>query len=256
MEKEQIKIRDWRSKERYFIDDIYLNEYAKLCGVYATAIYNSLSRHSNIHTQKCFPSVKSMAEQHSIDDKTVRKAIGILEEWHIITVLRKKDEKTKRQACNNYTLLDKSEWLPSPKSRVEINHYPGGTQGKSRANDIHHKDNKDLMMTKNNELDEPEVRKDTDKLLNIFLREINPNIKITNKLACTDAMWLIKKYGLQELESLLAHVKKHKDDQYFPTIATPTQLRDKMIQLKNHINKNGGEGACARKALERYKKFK
>lgn len=59
----RFKVRDLRSKEKHVIDDQYLNTYARLCGVYATAVYNSLSRHANSHTQECFPSTELIAKQ-------------------------------------------------------------------------------------------------------------------------------------------------------------------------------------------------
>lgn len=106
----EIKIRDLRKKDQYKIDDAYLNGYARLCGVYATAVYNSLSRHADFHTQECFPSIKLIAEQHSMDEKTVIKSIRKLEKYGIIKVIRSKDKITKRQLPNVYYLLDKSKW--------------------------------------------------------------------------------------------------------------------------------------------------
>ena len=252
MEKEQIKIRDLRIKEKYFIDDAYLNGYAKLCGVYATAIYNSLSRHANFNTQECFPAIDSMAKQHSIDKKTVIKAINTLQKWNIISVLKRKNPKTKRQLPNNYALLDKSEWVPKPQSReeekdsdiesrVDVVPEPSGFQGKSRVDDIHRKDDIVLRITNSNVLDEPSVRSNGQELLNLFYKEINPNIKFNNKTNRADSIWLTNKYGMEKLESMVLYIKQHQGEQYFPNISTPTQLRDKMAQLINYLNKNKGE---------------
>ncbi|MDD4411783.1 MAG: helix-turn-helix domain-containing protein [Bacilli bacterium] len=252
MEKEQIKIRDLRKKEKYFIDDAYLNGYAKLCGVYATAIYNSLSRHSNFQTQECFPSIDSMAKQHSMDKKTAIKAIKTLEKWHIVFVLKRKNKKTKRQLPNTYILLDKSEWIHKPQSRVEEEDLdiesrvdvvpdPSGFQGKSRVDDVHCKDDIVLRTTNSNVIDEPEVRSNGQELLNLFYKEINPNIKFNNKTTRADAEWLMDKYGIEKIESMVLYIKQHQGEQYFPSISTPTQLRDKMAQLINYLNKNKGE---------------
>ncbi len=150
-----IKVRDLRKKDQYKIDDAYLNGYAKLCGVYATAVYNSLSRHADFHTQECFPSIERIAEQHNIDKKTVIKAIKELEKWGIVKVKREKDPKTKRQLPNVYLLADKSEWTPKPQSRVDekdsenrmdIIPKPSGFQGKSR---VYQKDCKDNTIKDN-----------------------------------------------------------------------------------------------------------
>jgi hypothetical protein len=251
MEKEQIKIRDLRKKEKYFIDDAYLNGYAKLCGVYATAVYNSLSRHSNFKTQECFPSIDLMAEQHSMDRKTVMKGIKTLEKWNIISVSKGKNKKTKRQLPNAYVLLDKSEWKPKPiiKSRVlsvdtdntkaesltRID--PSPYQGESRVDVVDCKDNKVLMLTNIKDINEPEVRGNGIELLNLFYRVLNPNIKFNNKTMRGDAGWLVDRYGMEKLEAMVLYIKQHQEEQYFPSISTPTQLRDKMAQIINHASK-------------------
>lgn len=113
-EKKIFKIRDLRRKDKYTIDDEYLNGYAKLCGVNATAVYNSLCRHAS-KDQECFPSLDLIMEQHGFGSKhTVIKAIKKLTEWGIISVKKEKDEKTKRQKNNVYILRDKSEWNLKP----------------------------------------------------------------------------------------------------------------------------------------------
>ena len=114
MKMEKIKIRDLRRKEKYQLDDEYLNGYARLCGVFATAVYNSLCRHAD-KLQECYPSIELIMEQHGFGSKhTVIKAIKKLEEWGIIAVRREKDEKTKRQLKNVYVLRDKSDWKQKP----------------------------------------------------------------------------------------------------------------------------------------------
>jgi hypothetical protein len=107
------KIRDLRRKDKYSIDDEYLNGYAKLCGVFGTAVYNSLCRHAS-KDQECFPSIELIAEQHNIGRSSVLRGLKKLKEWKIILVKKEKDEKTKRQKNNVYVLLDKSQWNPKP----------------------------------------------------------------------------------------------------------------------------------------------
>lgn len=109
----RIEVRDARNRHMYRVDDEYLNGYARLCGVYATVVYNSLCRHVDTN-QECFPSIEKIAEQHAINRKTVLSAIKALEEWGIVVVKKRKDEKTKRQLVNVYQLTDKSSWKPKP----------------------------------------------------------------------------------------------------------------------------------------------
>lgn len=114
--KDHFEIRDARSRSAYRVDDEYLNGYAKLCGVYSTAIYNSLCRHADNY-QQAFPSIELMAEQHNLSRPTVIKAIKRLEEYGIIKVIKTKDKKTKRQLPNIYVLIDKSMWKGKPSKR-------------------------------------------------------------------------------------------------------------------------------------------
>lgn len=104
----KFEVRDLRIKEKFFIDDLYLNGYAKRCGVYATGVYVSLCRHAN-KEQKCFPSQSKIAEELSISTKQVSRSIKKLEELNIIKKIR-----VGKKLNNRYLLLDKSEWSNSP----------------------------------------------------------------------------------------------------------------------------------------------
>lgn len=114
---ENIEIRDFRKKDFFWLDDAYLNGYAKLCGIYATGVYLSLCRHAN-KNQQSWPSLDLIAEELNLGStNTVVKAIKQLEKWNIIKVERTKNKETKRQNPNIYTLLDKSVWKEKPTSR-------------------------------------------------------------------------------------------------------------------------------------------
>ncbi len=155
---EQFKIRDMRKKEKYFVDDAYLNGYARLCSVYATAVYNSLSRHANFHNQTCFPSIERIAKQHNISRPSVIKALAKLEKYKIIRRDKQKDKKG-RWKNNFYTLLDKSEWLPKNDQindidlENQVSHIskPSKRDFKNQVNDIDCKDNKEIKVNKCND---------------------------------------------------------------------------------------------------------
>jgi len=104
MEEKNFEVRDKRAKDRFYLDDQYLNGYAKKCGIYATGVYVSLCRHSNLE-QKCWPSIKKIAEELNISQTQTRRAIKILEEYKII-----KKEQLGKKLNNRYWLLNKSEW--------------------------------------------------------------------------------------------------------------------------------------------------
>jgi len=104
-EQKEIIIRDLRSKEKYILDDTYLNGYARFVGPYSTCVYNSLCRHAN-KVQKSWPSIIKIAEEHGIGRNSVINGIKRLEFWQII-----QKDRIGKKANNRYDLLDKSCWI-------------------------------------------------------------------------------------------------------------------------------------------------
>ena len=102
------KIRNIKKKEKFFINDKYLDSYAKICRYKATLVYVSLCRHSN-KDQTCFPSIELMAKQHNVGRDTIMDGVKILIRHNIIKKIRIR--KTNKQWLNNtYILIDKSKW--------------------------------------------------------------------------------------------------------------------------------------------------
>ena len=102
------KVRDLRKKDQFKIDDIYLNGYARICGIDATAVYTSLCRHAEFETQKAFPSQQKIAYEHKISVRTVRRGLKKLLDYRIVIAEQIRDKGKFRSYL--YTLLDKSEW--------------------------------------------------------------------------------------------------------------------------------------------------
>ncbi len=247
------KIRDLRKKDQYKIDDAYLNGYAKLCGVYATAVYNSLSRHADFHTQECFPSIEKIAEQHNISKPSVIKAIKELEKWNIVSVKKEKDTKTKRQLPNIYLLIDKTDWVQKPQSRVNENYSekeesrvnlttePSQSQSKSRVNEVYCKD---THIKDNTIKDTTETSSGDISLIIKSFESINPASKKfysrpPQREACKE---LIESYGLEKvLQVIEKGLPKTNGMQFFPTITTPIQLRDKWVSLESAVKKYQAE---------------
>lgn len=101
---QKFEVRDLRRKEKFFVDDLYLNGYAKKCGIYATGVYLSLCRHAN-REQQCYPSIGKIAEELDISRSQVIRVIKVLKKHNIIKVIR-----IGKKLNNRYLLLDKSEW--------------------------------------------------------------------------------------------------------------------------------------------------
>jgi len=102
---EQFEVRDLRKKDKFVIDDEYLNGYARICGIYATGVYVSLCRHAD-KEQKCWPSIRKISAELNISQVMVQKALKILERHRII--MRKQMGKGLN---NRYILIDKSLWV-------------------------------------------------------------------------------------------------------------------------------------------------
>ena len=102
------RIIDKRKKEKFMMDDEYLNGQARLCGWQATLVYNSLCRHANID-QTSFPSIKLMTEELAVGRNTIIKGVQRLEQNNIIKIGKTRN-KNGKWLNNAYTLLDKSVW--------------------------------------------------------------------------------------------------------------------------------------------------
>jgi len=103
-----IKIRDKRNRGWFWLDNEYLNGYARYFGPSGTAIYLSLCRHANAN-QECFPAQELIAKENGITGRTVRKYIKIFSDCKMIVIER---ERMGGKWKNNvYTLADKNEWV-------------------------------------------------------------------------------------------------------------------------------------------------
>jgi hypothetical protein len=88
-----------------------------------------------------------------------------------------------------------------------------------------------------NIISEDKPRNKEQELLNLFYRELNPNIKFNNKTMRGDAKWLVESYPFEKLEAMVLYIKQHQGEQYFPSITNPSQLREKMAQIINYKNR-------------------
>lgn len=153
MTNETFRVRDLRIKEKFWLDDVYLNGYAKYLKPMATAVYLSLCRHAD-KEQSCFPAEVTIAEEHGICEKTVRNKVTLLKKWNIIRIERARRESGK-WLCNTYFLLDKSEWI-----KPEVKFTACQTTGKKFQNHRQQLPTKDshLKVTHNNSETRPKAK--------------------------------------------------------------------------------------------------
>lgn len=88
------------------MDDKFVDEYAKVLNPTAIVIYIWLCRYSN-KEQVSWPSLKKLAENLGVNEKTVRRNLESLEMHNLIQIVR-----IGKKCTNRYHLLDKSEWTP------------------------------------------------------------------------------------------------------------------------------------------------
>lgn len=112
------KVRDFRNKGFFVLDDVYLNGYAKHLGTTASMVYISLCRHAD-KKQKSFPSQELIAEELGVHERTVMRKIATLKKWKLISVKKVKN-KSGKWLNNTYFLLDKSEWIKPPTQNIQV----------------------------------------------------------------------------------------------------------------------------------------
>ena len=104
----EFEVRDLRKRDKFSIDDTYIDAQAKICGIYSTGVYASLCRHASQY-QECYPSMRLIAAELGISEKQVGRALRSLEVHNVIRTKR-----VGKKLNNRYYLLDKSEWTASP----------------------------------------------------------------------------------------------------------------------------------------------
>ena len=127
MNEAPIEIRDQREQEWFWGSNQFIDHYAEIVGSSAVSVYCVLCRYANNYTQKCWPSMETIAKKSGLKSrKTISAAIEVLEEYNIITVEKKYDDTGKR-SNNVYNLNSPKAWknmsikvTPGPGLTVEI----------------------------------------------------------------------------------------------------------------------------------------
>ncbi len=234
---ETFKIRDMRKKEKYFVDDEYLNGYAKLCGIYATGVYISLCRHAN-KEQTCFPSIELIAKELKISERKVQDSLKILSRWNIIKITKRRRQGV--YVSNHYTLLDKSEWKQKPTAPSAdgiLKQEPEAPQSTSQEHLVPTNDtqSKDTQKNDTAEASSAEIV----SILKAF-EAINPTCSTYygNTTQCKACRFLIDTYGFDRVKLVIeSTLPKSNTLAYFPSINTPLQLQEKWSSLESAINK-------------------
>lgn len=247
------RIIDQRKKEKFMVDDEYLNGMARLVGHQGTLVYFSLCRHVS-KDQECFPSIKLMAEEHSVSTKTIKRGIKNLEKRRVIKVEQKRT-KSGYWLNNTYTLLDKSEWDYSGGTNSPTD--TGGTNSPARRDkctpdggtnvplkETHSEGNTSKETHKEkNKKERKEVTKDSPlgtQISEIIFQftSITPTITYDHTGHRKSAQDLIKQFGFQKALATAKYAISIQGRDYAPTITTPSKLKYKIGDLQVYYKKD------------------
>lgn len=231
----KFKIRDLRKKEQFMMDDTYLNGYAKKCGIYATGVYLSLCRHAN-KDQKCWPSIRKMAEELNISSVMVQRGLKILCECNII-----QKEQLGKGSNNRYYLIDKSDWSSVSHDdtlSTSVGVSPQISQCITTDTRCITTD-KSIVRIPNKDTQSKDIAEQSsagneiNELIDLF-KQINLSYSkfFGNKTQRSAIGRLLKLLGRQKLELYIKILPETNSKQYYPKITTPLSLEDKLAALQ------------------------
>jgi hypothetical protein len=248
------RIIDKRKKEKFMIDDEYLNGQARLCGWQATLVYNSICRHANIN-QESFPSIKLMMEELAVGRNTIIKGIKNLEKYNVIEI-EKVRSKNGKWLNNSYTLQDRSVWkrdnhvpekdVVKKDNQVPLRTKPNPSQNKTKSlsgtlrKQIEGNTYKETHLANSNEFADNNIN----YLIGKF-KPINPTyeklFKNTTQRKALER--LVDKFTFKKVIEIVETLPVVVGQKYAPVITTPLQLEDKLGQLlifikNNNLNSN------------------
>ena len=237
------RIIDKRIKEKFMMDDVYLNGQAKICGWQATLAYISLCRHSNI-SQESFPSIKLMGEEVGVSRETIIKGLENLKKYNVIQI-KKNRTKGGQWLNNTYTLIDKSEWIKHQVAdtdlvdQVAVSYTPSGCEPLDQVAVSHTKEtHKQGNTYKETHIlaEQAPQNKEIPLLIDLF-KEINPSYgKFFNNTTQRAAVQrLLDQHGFEAVAKILAILPQTNSMQYAPVITTPLALEDKFAGLAAFI---------------------
>lgn len=97
-------IRDKRVENRFFIDNVFIDDYGPIVGVYGIAVYSALVRHSNPDGTGAFPSYNRIAAKIGCCVTKVKESVQQLIDLKLIAS-RPRFKKDGSQTSNAYFIL-------------------------------------------------------------------------------------------------------------------------------------------------------
>ena len=122
MAEETLAIRDQRTEKRFFVDNVFVDEYGPIVGPYGHAVYNVLIRHSRPDGRGSWPSHATIAKKAGCGVAKVKKVLKQFDELGLVAIRKRWSAKTNGQTSNEYIILDPPA-LPQPPVTTDT---PGG----------------------------------------------------------------------------------------------------------------------------------
>jgi hypothetical protein len=232
-----MEIRDNRAKEWFWLDNEYLNGYARHLGVMCTNVYISLCRHADNKSQTCFPSMEVIGEEIGVKRNAVSRAIKTLKDWNIIDIKEEYDKKNKRRKNNIYTLLAKSEWKDKPCTPKIHGAMHSKSTDPCTPNDESHAPEESSNYTHINKthLTTAETSSASNEVVEIIdlFKDINPEYTewYRNTTQRKAVKYLIEKYGFKKVSNMVTQLPEIISRKYAPRITTPHELKRDLGKL-------------------------
>lgn len=102
---------------------------------------------------------------------------------------------------------------------------------------LHVSTNNNVNNVNNVTITHPPEADEVNQLFKIFYETINPNINYAHKGNRNDAKWMIDKWGLDKILMTAKYAISIQGKPYSPTITTPSQLKNKMSELRIYAEK-------------------
>lgn len=102
---ETLRVRDARTEQRFFVDNVIIKTFGAQLKPRGIAVYCALCMYANLQTQTCYPSLATIGGHIGMSHPTVQRAIKDLIELGLLSKEKRYDDGG-RQTSNLYTLLD------------------------------------------------------------------------------------------------------------------------------------------------------
>lgn len=255
MSEQNIEVVDQRKHSFALVDDVYLDEYAAVCGIYATGVYLAICRHANANST-CFPGKDYLAKKLGISVRSVYKATQALVDNGIIAVNKSRRSRGGKFESIVYSLVDKSLWKPlmTPATvGIECQRHQVPTKNNTNTNTIHTNTNtvnrapgakqKPKVPEKTTEEIAPNAQADKQlgeiaQIFKIFYESVNPTINFGNKTQRGAVEAMINRIGFEKTKRAAEYAVSIQGEKYAPTITTPYILKEKMGELTVYFKKN------------------